>query len=175
MADIPGWVGYDLAGWNYFTNLTDPASYDRDPNDEDRQGSVSNQFNRTDGGANCYLANGGGWGNAVGGMIVSKDPVATVAADTAYEISMYAKGAEGNEVPLVLDLLANGVAVTPDYSENPPLSVGPWHRFSRTYNADTMSAYEGQSLTIVVGLGRPLPYGAVGAQLHLDDVAIEAF
>ena len=178
VADIPNWVGYDLAGWNYFTLLEDPPSYERDPNNADRQGSVSNQNNHTDGetSANCYLANGGGWGNAVGGMIVTKDPVATVAADTAYVISMFAKKADETvHAPVVLDLLADGVKVTPDQSGNPALLVGLWREFSRTYNADTMSAYEGQSLTIVVGLGRPLPDGAVGAQLHVDDVAIVGY
>jgi len=38
-----------------------------------------------------------------------------------------------------------------------------------------MSAYEGQALKIVVGLGRPLPDGSVGAQLQLDDVAIVGY
>ena len=175
LADIPDWVGYDLAGWTYFTNLLEPPSYERDPNNADRQGSITNQNNRTDGGVNCYLANGGGWGNAVGGMITSAAPVATVAADTAYVISMFAKGVDGTEAPLVLDLLANGVKITPDSSANPALLVGLWREFSRTYDADTMSDYEGQSLTIVVGLGRPLPNGAVGGQLHLDDVAIVGY
>jgi hypothetical protein len=172
VADIPGWVGYDLAGWQAFG-----GSYGRDPNFPDRQGSVSNQANHTDGeeAANCYLANGGGWGNSSGGLIISKNSVATVAADTAYVISMFAKGVEGNEAPLVLDLLANGVKVTPDSSGNPVLLTDLWREYTRTYSADTMSAYEGQALKIVVGLGRPLPDGAVGAQLQLDDVAIQAF
>jgi|GEM_PF-954805 len=172
VADIPGWVGYDKDGWLAFG-----GTYDRDPNFPDRQGSTSNQANHTDGeeAANCYLTNGGGWGNPAGGLIISKDPVATVAADTAYVISMFAKGVDGTEAPLALDLLANGVKVTPDHSGNPVLLTGLWREYTRTYNADTMSAYEGQALKIVVGLGRPLPDGSVGAQLQLDDVAIVGY
>jgi len=172
VADIPGWVGYDLAGWQYFG-----GTYDRDPNNADRQGSVSNQDNHTDGeeAANCYLSNGGSWGNPAGGLIISKNPVATVAADTSYVISMFAKGTDGTEAPLVLDLLANGVRITPDSSGNPALLTDLWREYTRTYDADTMSAYEGQALKIVVGLGRPLPDGSVGGQLQLDDVAIVGY
>jgi hypothetical protein len=170
VADIPGWVGYDLAGWQYFG-----STYERDPNNVDLQGSVSNQANHTEGGENGFLANGGGYGNPAGGLITSAAPVATVAADTAYVISMFAKGVEGNEAPLVLDLLANGVKITPDASGNPILLTDLWLEYTRTYNADTMSAHAGKSLTIVVGLGRPLPDGAVGAQLQLDDVAIVGY
>jgi len=172
VADIPGWVGYDKDGWLAFG-----GTYGRDPNFPDRQGSTSNQANHTDGeeAANCYLTNGGGWGNPAGGLIISKNSVATVAADTAYVISMFAKGVEGNEAPLVLDLLANGVKITPDHSGNPVLLTDLWREYTRTYNADTMSAHAGKSLKIVVGLGRPLPDGSVGAQLQLDDVAIVGY
>jgi len=121
------------------------------------------------------LTNGGGWGNPAGGLIVSKNPVATVAADTAYVISMFAKGVDGTEAPLVLDLLANGVRITPDSSGNPALLTDLWREYTRTYDADTMSTHVGQELKIVVGLGRPLPDGSVGGQLQLDDVAIVGY
>jgi len=191
VADIPGWVGYDRPGW---INIGDVGynggSYGRrdwedigvidDPTDDDKtvpdplhpdrfgnlQGSVTSQHNNTLGGAMAYIGNGGGWGNPAGALIVSADPLGTVDESLVYTLSMMASG---NALPTVLDLLADGVALTPSSSVDPVLS-GDWQEFSRTYDALSLAGHDGEDLTIVLGHGRP----ATGGQSHYDDVSLDA-
>ncbi|NQU21180.1 MAG: hypothetical protein HQ567_07855, partial [Candidatus Nealsonbacteria bacterium] len=112
----------------------------------------------------AYLGNGGGWGNPAGGLIVSAAPLGTVDSDLIYTLSMMANG---SALPTVLDLLADGVALTPTFSVDPVLS-GDWQEFSRTYDATSLSGHAGESLTIVLGHGR----SATGNQSRYDDVSL---
>jgi len=160
IADIPGWLGYDPEGWIAFG-----GTYDRDINFPNRQGSISTQHNYT--GSHCYLSNGGGWGNPAGGLIVSDASLGNVEAGI-YVLSMFANG---DALPVVLDLLVDGVVVTPTSSVDPNLS-GDWQEFSRTYDAASLGGHLGKSLTIVLGVGRPDPNGATGAQSHFDNVTL---
>jgi len=162
-ADIAGWVGYDTA-----TYLANPGSYDR-PNKNpdhltpgDLQGSVSAQGVYA--GAMCYLSNGGGWGNPIGGLITSAASLGNV-SDMTYTLSMMATipGAE----PIVLDLLADGVALTATASSVTP--DGNWNLHSKTYDAASLAGVLGQELTIVIGVGRD----ATGTQTKFDDVTLE--
>jgi hypothetical protein len=81
-----------------------------------------------------------------------------------YTLSMLANGAA---TPVVLELLADGVALTPSSSEDPVLS-DEWQEFSRTYDAASLSGHLGKSLTIRLGVGR----GASGTQSHFDAVSL---
>jgi len=163
IADIPGWIGADRDGW-----IAEGGTYGRDQTTGNLQGSISTQHNFTDGGVQAYLSNGGGWGNPAGGLIVSEAPLATVAANLTYTLSMMGKS--GNATPMVLDLLADGVALTPSSSVDPDLSDGQWHEFSRTYDLASLVGSVGADLTIQLGVGR----GASGAQSQFDDVSLSS-
>jgi hypothetical protein len=162
--DIPGWIGADKEGW-----IASGGSYDRDQTTGNRQGSVAGQVPTLDG-LYYYLANGGGWSNPAGGLIVSDAPLATVESGRTYTLSMLARWKRNPAAtPVVLALLADGVALTPSSSVDPVLS-GEWQEFSRTYDADSLSGHVGESLTIQLGVGR----GASGYQSLFDAVSLKA-
>ena len=71
------------------------------------------------------------------------------------------------ESPEELELLADGVVVTPTSSEDPTLS-SEWQEFSRTYDPASLASFVGQDLTIQLGVGR----GADGSQSHFDSVSL---
>ncbi|GAI91316.1 unnamed protein product, partial [marine sediment metagenome] len=79
--------------------------------------------------------------------------------------------ANGGANPVVLELLADGVILTPTSSVDPNLS-GDWQEFSRTYDSASLVGFLGEPLTIVLGVGRPLPDGATGTQTRFDDVTL---
>ncbi len=166
-ADIAGWIGYDRQGW-----IDNGGSYGRDQTTGHLQGSISSQFNHTVGGRQCYLANGGGWGNPAGGLIVSDAPLATVQSGLTYTLSMMANGRDGGPgaTPFVLKLLADGVALTPSSSVQPVLGGGAWLEVSRTYDLASLAGSVGKDLTIVLGVDR----GCVGNQTQFDDVSLDA-
>jgi len=158
VADIPGWVGYDKEAW-----IALGGTYGRDETTGNLQGSVARQGNHTPDGLHCYLANGGGWGNAAGGLIVSDAPLGNVEGGI-YTLSMVA---QGSATPVVLDLLAGGIALTPTSSVDPDLT-GDWQVFSRTYDSASLVGFLGKPLTIVLGVGRD----AAGNQTQFDDVTL---
>ncbi len=159
--DIPGWIGADVQAW-----IDNGGTYDRDTTTGNRQGSVARQ-NETPDGLYYYLCNGGDWGNAAGGLIVSEAALATVEEGLTYTVSMLAKG---GATPVVLELLADGVPLTPSTVADPALS-DDWQTFSRTYDAASLGGQVGASLTIRLGVGR----GASGGQSHFDAVSLASF
>ena len=173
VADIPGWIGYDRDGW-----IAMGGSYGRDQTTGNLQGSVAGPpYATAPDGQYYYLANGGpdwpaGYSNAAGGLIVSDAALDTAESNRTYTISMLAKWRTSPGAnPVELNLLADGVALTPSSSVSPVLS-GTWQTFSRTYDAASLSAHIGKSLTIQLGVGRPEPYGAVGTQTLFDAVSL---
>ena len=158
VADIPGWVGYDRDGW-----VALGGTYGRDQTTGNLQGSI--QANGVDS-SYCYLANGGDWGNPAGGLIVSDASLGNVEEGT-YTLSMVARGPDGPATPVVLKLLAGGIALTPASSVDPVLT-GDFQEFSRTYDSDSLEGFLGEPLTICLGVGR----GASGAQTHFDNVSL---
>jgi hypothetical protein len=159
LADIPGWIGYDRQGW-----IDLGGTYGRDQTTGNLQGSVAAQGPLN--GVHCYLGNGSDWGNQAGALIVSDAPVATVDSGLIYTLSMMTIG---GATPVALELLADGVPLTPSSSISPP-DAGEWREFSRTYDATSLSGHDGESLTIVLGHGRP----ATGTQNRYDDVSLTA-
>jgi hypothetical protein len=158
VADIPGWIGADRQGW-----IDNGGTYDRDQTTGNLQGSISDEQNFTEGGLQCYLANGGDWDNPAGGLIVSDAPLRNV-EDGIYTLSMMANG---DATPVVLELLAGGIILTPTSSVNPVLS-GDWQEFSRTYDSASLVGFLGEPLTIRLGVGR----GASGGQTRFDNVTL---
>ncbi|MCF7975079.1 MAG: hypothetical protein K9N55_14800 [Phycisphaerae bacterium] len=161
VVDIPGWIGADVQGW-----IDAGGTYGRDMTTGNHQGSVTRQSDTPDG-LYYYLSNGGGWGNSAGGLIVSEAPLATVEDGLSYTVSMLANG---GATPVVLELLADGAALTPSDSVDPVLSDN-WQTFSRTYDAASLAGHAGASLTIRLGVGR----GASGSQSHFDAVSLVSF
>jgi len=159
--DIPGWIGADVQGW-----IDNGGTYGRDTTTGNRQGSVTRQSDAPDG-LYYYLSNGGGWGNAAGGLIVSEAPLAAIESGLTYTLSVLANG---GAAPVVLELLADGVPLMPSASVDPALTED-WQEFSRTYDASDLAGQAGASLTIRVGVGR----GASGGQSHLDAVSLVSF
>jgi hypothetical protein len=84
---------------------------------------------------------------------------------------MMAEAADGAATPIVLELLAGGVVVTPTSSVDPELTAD-YQAFSRVYDGASLANFLGQPLTIRLGVGR----NAVGKQTRFDnvDLAYEA-
>jgi hypothetical protein len=112
------------------------------------------------------LANGGDWGNPAGGLIVSDASLGNV-EDGIYTLSMVARGPDGPATPVVLNLLAGGIVLTPTSSVDPVLSAD-FQEFSRTYDSASLVDFLGKPLTICLGVSR----GASGGQTHFDNVSL---
>ena len=110
-----------------------------------------------------YLANGGGYANPAGGLIVSEASLGNV-EDGIYMLSMMANG---EATPVVLELLAGGTVITPTSSVDPVLS-GTWQEYSRTYKSASLVGFIGEPLTISLGVGRY----STGSQSRFDDVKL---
>jgi len=152
--DVPGWINTPGC----------PPSYDWPVG----CGSIAAQIPAADG-LCYYTVNGGDWGNAQGGTIDSDAPVATVESGLTYTLSMLANGPWGAATPVVLELLADGVALTPTSSVDPDLiDKDQWQEVSRTYDAASLAGHIGASLTIRLGIGS----GASGGQTCLDAVSL---
>jgi hypothetical protein len=151
MVDVPGWI--NTPGW--------PPSYDWLKG----CGSIAGQ-QPPPGGIYYYTANGSDWGNAQGGAIESAAPLTTVGAGLTYTVSMFVNG---DVTPVVLVLLADGVALTPSSTVDPGAPY-EWDVFSRTYDAASLTGHLGESLRIRVGWGP----AAGGSQSQLDMVSLTA-
>jgi hypothetical protein len=75
----------------------------------------------------------------------------------------------GDVTPVVLVLLADGVALTPSSTVDPGAPY-EWDVFSRTYDAASLTGHLGESLRIRVGWGP----AAGGSQSQLDMVSLTA-
>ncbi|MEN9975200.1 MAG: hypothetical protein RLZZ282_1206, partial [Verrucomicrobiota bacterium] len=150
--DVPGWV--NATGWTPSYNWASGGS-----------GSVSNQGGIASDGVNYYMSNGNGWGNQFGGAIQSAAPLTTVGAGQTYTLSVDVSDPRVPVSGRVLDLLADGVPLTPTTSANTP---GTWTVYSNTYSAASLTSSLGKSLTIRVGWAM----GATGEQSKLDNVQL---
>jgi len=83
---------------------------------------------------------------------------------------MIVRGPDGAAIPVVLDLLADGVVLAPTSSVDPEVT-GDWQEVSKTYDAASLAGVLGQELTIVLGVAR----SSTGGQTHFDDVLLTSF
>ncbi|UCF16935.1 MAG: hypothetical protein JSW59_05640, partial [Phycisphaerales bacterium] len=74
----------------------------------------------------------GTWSGGTGTTAESADSLGDIAGGSIYTLSAMVNGSAG---PLVLDLLAGGVALTPSSSITPTLPTDGWQEISRTYDA----------------------------------------
>jgi len=89
----------------------------------------------------------GTWSGGSGTTVVSAASLGAIEGGT-YTLSAMVNGSGG---PLMLDLLADGVALTPSSSVTPSLPTDGWQEISRTYDADVVGDYLGQAITIALG------------------------
>jgi hypothetical protein len=125
VVDCPGWTGpYGTTGGNDLFN------------------------NGVDG--SCAFSAFGTWSGGKGTLVESAEPLGTIIGASTYTLSAVINGPAG---PLVLDLLADGVAITPSSSVTPPdIGRTGWMEISRTYSPAAIAPYIGQSMTIVLGV-----------------------
>lgn len=152
--DIPGWVNAPEALW--------PTAYS---DWVEGSGSVAAQGAGTPDGDHYFTANGPSWGVADSGACESDADLTTIEADMDYTVSMLVNGPV---TPVVLDLMANGVVLTPSSTVDP--GTYAWDLFSRTYNAADLTGNIGEALRIRVGWGPAADDG--GTQSHLDMVTL---
>ena len=109
----------------------------------------------------------GTWSGGSGTTAESADSLGDIARGNTYTLSAMVSGPAG---PLVLDLLAGGVVITPTSSVTPPATaVGVWEVISRTYHAGAIGEYAGQPMTIVLGTGAE---DLVGSRVVFDNVSL---
>jgi hypothetical protein len=145
---VPGWI--NTPGW--------PVSYTW----PEGCGSIAGQTTPSDG-VYYYTANGGGWGNSQGGTIVSDAPL-DYAKNGTYTLSMVANG---SALPIVLELLADGEALTPSSIDDP--GTYTWSTVTKTYDPSSLAGHIGKALTIQIGVGSD----ATGDQSHFDSVTLD--
>jgi hypothetical protein len=151
--DIPGWV--NAPGW--------PEAYDWTQG----SGSIAKQNAAADG-LHYFTANGGTWGNAPGGAIVSAASLGAIDVNLTYTLSAQMFGPV--TFPL-LELLADGVPLTPA-SVADPTATNAWEEVSRTYDATSLAGHDGQSLTIRLGWGTDGSPVTEGSQSRADMVML---
>jgi hypothetical protein len=160
LADVPDWIGYDRDGWIRYGG-TGPWG----TQNWNLQGFLGAGGKKE--GGNAFSCNGGSWSCREGGLIVSAAPIGKVQGNATYVLVGYAAG---SATPIVLSLLADGVAVTPTAAIDPQLTGG-WQKFSRTYAPADLAKHVGKKITIVCGLGRD----AKGEQTSIDDLSLRYF
>jgi len=110
----------------------------------------------------------GGWSGGSGSTVVSADSLGEVASGS-YTLSAMVNGSGG---PLMLDLLVDGVALTPSSSVTPSLPTDGWQEISRTYDADVVGATIGQAITIALGT---VAEDLEGTWVAFDNVSLVSF
>ena len=90
----------------------------------------------------------GTWSGGTGTSAGSADSLGAIAGSSDYTVSAMVNGPAA---PLLLELHAGGVALTPSSSVTPVSPTVGWQVISRTYDAGDLAAYVGQPMTIVIG------------------------
>ena len=160
LADVPDWIGYDRDGWIRYGG-TGPWG----TQNSNLQGFLSAGGMKE--GGNAFACNGAGWSCREGGLLVSAAPIGKVQGNATYVLVGYAAG---SATPIVLRLLADGVAVTQTSAIDPQLTGG-WQKFSRTYAPADLANHVGKEITIVCGLGRD----SKGNQTAMDELSLRYF
>jgi hypothetical protein len=70
----------------------------------------------------------------------------------------------------MLDLLVDGVALTPSSSVTPSLPTDGWQEISRTYDAGVVGDYVGQAMTIALGT---VAEDLEGTWVGFDDISLD--
>ncbi len=138
-------------------------------------GAADGQFlsNGVDGSAGL---NGFGAWAKTGNRIQSADSLGDLKAGRIYTLSSVISGPiiGDPDCIFVLDLLTDGVALTPSSSVTPTTGTSPggdWQVISRTYETTTVDDF-GKPVTIVVGTG-PSPDATVAGRVVFDNITLD--
>ncbi len=138
-------------------------------------GAADGQFlsNGVDGSAGL---NGFGAWAKTGNRIQSADSLGDLKAGRIYTLSSVISGPiiGDPDCIFVLDLVTDGVALTPSSSVTPTTGTSPgedWQVISRTYETTTVDDF-GKPVTIVVGTG-PSPDATVAGRVVFDNVMLD--
>ena len=104
----------------------------------------------------------GGWGGPT--TITSAAPLSIPGTETSLKLSADIFNDGG---PVILDLMADGVKVTPDAESSPALVQNGWVEWTRTYNSVPAGA-----LTIEVGTRDEEGTGWLGNRVSIDNVTL---
>lgn len=115
----------------------------------------------------------GVWAGSTGQIIGSAASLGNRSGE-GYTLTALVKGG-GDPSPilggLTLDLMANGVAITPTSSVNPTSDADDFQEISRTYDAAALAAFVGQSITVQFGT---TPGNPNAGRASWDDISLVA-
>jgi hypothetical protein len=101
-----------------------------------------------------------GWGGPT--TIASAAPLSVPAGPLELSADVYHGGG-----PVVLELLVDGVVVTPDAESTPAMSNGTWVEFTRSYNSIPAG-----DVTVLVGTRDDLGTGWTGNRASVDNISL---
>ena len=159
--DVPGWVNAPATGVAPDGGWASPYGWPKGSGVISRQDPVGTPY-----GSYYFAGNPSDWTNPYGAAIESDAPLATVGSGLTYTISM-----SSNNIlsPAVLDLLSNGIILTPTSSVTAP--DGLWTLHTKTYDAASLGGVVGEALKIRVGWALGANGGGQG---YLDNVQFSA-
>lgn len=115
----------------------------------------------------------GAWAGSTGQILGSAASLGNISG-VGYTLTALVKGG-GDPSPilggLTLDLMANGVAITPTSSVNPTTDTGTFQVISRTYDAAALASFLGQSITVQFGTS---PGNLNDGRASWDDISLTA-
>ncbi|MCF7957789.1 MAG: PEP-CTERM sorting domain-containing protein [Phycisphaerae bacterium] len=150
VVDVPGWTTGIVSANGLVANSPDLFTLGYDETD----------------GTSCMNAFGA-WSGGNGGLAMTADPLTVPAGPVMISAMMH-----GDPLPIIFDLLVDGVALTPDSATNPGhVEDGVWREVTRTYNSVPAG-----DVRILVGIPNgQLPEGGhslTGSRLKIDNVSI---
>lgn len=127
---------------------------------------------------NTTMETFGGWGGSNGDLIRSDNPLGIVLAGgtTSYVLTAEVNGASSGDpsgilTDIRLNLLANGVVITPTTSTGPGTGNNVWYTMTRTYDLAALLPFAGQELTVEFGTN---PTNSFGGRASWDNIALFA-
>ena len=140
-----------------------PGWIDDDPGSEVYSGPHA-------GGTNACYHGLGSWDGANNTTIITAESLGVIEANRIYTISAKITGLVGNG-PLVFDLLADGVPLTPTTIVKPPSPGAPdYVIFTKTYDPNAVESNIGESMKIRFGVP---PENDKGAHFFADDITLD--
>jgi hypothetical protein len=152
--DVPGWAGNNATGVQGFA-------------------AGGGQFPAgTPSPSNAVYVQGPAFGGT-GPNLVTSGGLGALAAGTNYILSIevgWRNDVSSVASPTVVELNANGNALTADASSSPALVQGSFVTYTREYDAASLAGVIGQTMTISFGVGA----GVTGQQVEFDSVRLTA-
>ncbi|MFT5410887.1 MAG: hypothetical protein ACI9NC_003620 [Verrucomicrobiales bacterium] len=116
-----------------------------------------------------------GWGGSVGQLVRSDSSLGAVGL-AGYTLTADVNGASSGDpsailTDLRLDLLANGVVITPSTMGGLGTGNDVWYTMTQTYDSAALAAFAGQALTVEFGTN---PTNTAGGRASWDNISLVA-